>query len=317
MLWIAVCVLVHTSCQAADKVGWYSQDSCAYLAFKRPVTSSMPRHINYLLDVLQMIEVLIAMTNVVSQHAANQALLVPLSEPLTEALAAWLSTFPSITPEAANPPQSPLTSLPSCTGTSAQSDMTALKKNSSTGAEPNSTAPHTAAHDSSCNAQKLPTSALTSQLKMPKQPSLLTAKLRDSTPIKTKTLDPSASASPSASVSLPHAAASTQRGETSKKSHRQEEDGEVQLARRFVYHLLLHLPVEVLRDRQAFWMEHAVGLPELMQCCLGVAVMQDPTVSQHHHIVNIALVEFCTLNPVTHVKLCVDVTHVMLFCGDV
>lgn len=136
---------------------------------------------------MQMIEVLIAMTNVVSQHAANQALLVSLSDPLTKALAAWLSTFPSSTLEATHTPESPLTSVPSCASTSARTDIAALERNNSTGAEPNSTAPHTAAHDSSCNAQKLPTSALTSQLKAPKPQSLLTAKLKDSTPPRAKT----------------------------------------------------------------------------------------------------------------------------------
>lgn len=253
---------------------------------------------------MQMIELLIAMTNVVSQHAANQALLVSLAEPLTEALAAWLSTSPSTTLKATDAAEPPMTKVPSCASTSAQSDMAATK-NSSTGAKPQSTATHTAAHDLSCKAQKPVTSALTSQLKGPKQPSLLTAELKESTQPKAETRDPSVNASPSAS---PRDAASTQRGESSKNSQRQEEP-EVQLARRFVYHLLLHLPVDVLRDRQAFWMEHAVGLPELMQDCLGVAVMQEPTVSQQHHMVKhcdrVGLsVSYGTDKP------CVIVTHV-------
>lgn len=246
-----------------------SQDSCAYLAFK---SGELPRHIKQLLDALQMIEVLMAMTDVVGQHAANQAQLVSLAEPLTKALAAWLSTFPLVNLEATDAPAASLTEGPSCGSTSTQSDTAALT-NSSTWAEPKSTAHPTAAHDSSCNTQKT-TCALTSRLKAPKQISLLTAQLRNTAPSKAETLAPSAP---------PQGAASNQRGKSSKKRQRHE-DEEVQLARRFAYHLLLHLPVDVLKDRQAFWMEHAVGLPQLMHCCLGVAVMQEPTVSQHHTV---------------------------------
>ena len=236
----------------------------------------MPRHTNQLC-VLQMIEVLIAMTNVISQHAANQAVLVYLAESLTQALAAWLSTFPSMTtPDA---PEASLTNVPVYAGTAAQTDLAAVT-NSRTNEESTNTAPPTASYDSAVTAQNLATSALTARLKGPKQPSLLTAKLKGSMPIQADTLGASASANPSCP---PQATASTERAESSNNSTSQRhEDGEVQLARRFVYHLLLHLPVEVLRSRQDFWMEHAVGLPELMQSCIGVAIMQAPTVSYRY-----------------------------------
>lgn len=93
----------------------------------------------------------------------------------------------------------------------------------------------------------------------------------------------------------------------------------MQLGRRFVYHLLLHLPVDVLRERQAFWMEHAVGLPQLMHCCLGVAVMQEPTVSPHYIVKHcdrgMFAVPFDACQAVchyVHVKLPVTVTHVIV-----
>lgn len=239
----------------------------------------MPRHLKQLC-ALQMIGVLIALTNVVSQHAANQALLVSLAEPLLAALAAWLSTFPSTTTlETTDAPEASLTSVP-VNASTAQS-ASAARENSRTKEESTSTPPPTVHYESSITAQKVATSALTARLKGPKQPSLLTAKLKGrSRPTKADTLDPSAS------ISLcgpPQDTVSSQRVEFSKRSERRE-DSEVQLAKRFIYHLLLHLPVGVLKGRQAFWMEHAVGLPELMQSCLGVAVVQAPTVS-HYHLV--------------------------------
>ena len=216
-----------------------------------------------------MIEVLIAMTNVVSQHAANQALLASLAEPLTQALAAWLSTFPS-TLEATHNPEASLTHVPFPASTSAQSDPAAMKTSKT---EEKSIS--TGVNDSSKKAKKLAPSALTVRLKGPKQPSLLTAKLKDSKPIKADTLDQSPSANPTRPS---QGSISAQRGEPSKggKGH---DDGVVQLARRFIYHVLLHMPVEVLSSRQEFWMKHAVGLPELMQSCLGVAILQVPGVS--------------------------------------
>ena len=60
-----------------------------------------------------------------------------------------------------------------------------------------------------------------------------------------------------------------------------EDDTEAQLARRFAYHVLLHLPAAALKERQDVWMEHAVGLPPLMQSCLEVAAVQAPRVLLH------------------------------------
>ena len=233
---------------------------------------------------MQMIEVLIAMTSVVSHHAANQALLVSLAEPFTEALAAWLSTFSSETLGTTDAPEPCLSNVPSSVIASAmaQSPSTA-SKNMRTAEESRSAAAHAALHDSTLAASKPAPSALTAKLKGPKQPSLLTArlkgpkqpslltaKLKGSMPNNADTQDP------------PQGTVSAQRAESSKKSaSRRPEDGEVQLARKFIYHLLLHLPVEALRDRQDLWMEHALGLPDMMQSCLGVAVMQASTVSRH------------------------------------
>lgn len=224
-----------------------------------------------------MIKVLIAMTSVVSQHAANQAVLVSLADPLTQALAAWLSTFSSVT--TLDVPEASQTNVPVHGGTAAQADSAAMTDSRTKEVvESTSTALDTASYGSSFTAQKPATSALTVRLKGPKQPSLLTAKLKGSMPTQADTLGASASGNLSGP---PQDTASSQRAESSKRIEMRE-DGEVQLAWRFIYHLLLHLPVEVLRGRQDFWMKHAVGLPELMQSCIGVAVMQAPTVSHHH-----------------------------------
>lgn len=247
--------------------------------FKLAFTGTTPNHTKQLC-ALQMIEVLIAMTNVVSQHEANQAVLGSLARPLSEALAAWLSTFPS-TLQATDTPEASLTNVPGAS-TAAQTDSAAMRNNIIVEEECDGTAPHTAPHESSLMASKPATSALTARLKGQKPPSLLTSKLKGSMPTKGDTRDPSGSAHPSGPAQN---TASTQRAESGKEStSKRPEDGEVQLARRFVYHLLLHLPVEVLRGRQDFWMEHAVGLPELMQSCIGVAVMQEPIVSYHHSL---------------------------------
>ena len=254
-----------------------------------------------------MVEVLIAMTNVVSQHAANQALLVSLARPLTEALAAWLSTFP-LTLQTTDTPEASVTHVPLSASTAAQSDSAAMKQ-IRTAEESVGTALHTAPHEPSLMASKPASSALTARLKGQKQPSLLTAKLKGSMPSATKAAsqDPSGSANPSGPA---QDTASTQGAESGKKSTSQRpKDGEVQLAQRFIYHLLLHLPVEALQGRQDFWMEHAVGLPELVQTCIGVAVLRGPTVS-HCHILKlrVAVVQALTVSHYNIVK------HLIMFC---
>ena len=120
------------------------------------------------------------------------------------------------------------------------------------------------------------TSVLTSQLEGPKATALQTGMLKNTMPIEADTLDPCISQDPAEPPA--QGSSSAQEGGSSEWSMGVEEDVQVQLARRFIYHVLLHLPVEVLRARQAFWMDHAVGLPDLMQICLGLALLQAPQV---------------------------------------
>ena len=54
---------------------------------------------------------------------------------------------------------------------------------------------------------------------------------------------------------------------------------ENRLARQFVYHVLMLLPAETVRQRAAFWMAHVAGVPEMQHICVKVAVVQDPQVS--------------------------------------
>ncbi len=54
---------------------------------------------------------------------------------------------------------------------------------------------------------------------------------------------------------------------------------ENRLARQFVYHVLMLLPAETVRQRAAFWMAHVAGVPEIQHICVKVAVVQDPQVS--------------------------------------
>lgn len=261
-----------------------------------------------------MIEVLITMTNVITRHATNQALLATLAEPLTQALAAWLSSFPPLTDPSTS--EGSLPELPSGARASAQSDSTAIQ-NTKTKGQPDSITFETAISDSLLKTEMPAKSALTLRLKGRKEPSLLTAKLKNTMPVEAEHPDPSAIGRPTTSVltselegpkatALPtgslqsttpiegdtldpsasedpatppmQGSSSAQRGGAGEWSMGVEEDAQVQLARRFMYHVLLHLPVAVLRARQAFWMEHDVGLPELMQSCLGVAVLQAPEV---------------------------------------
>ena len=214
-----------------------------------------------------MIEVLGAITSLVGQHALNQALLFSLAEPLTQALAAWLPTFPCTLhtdiPEA---------SLPEAPARS-QSHLAAVK-NSRTDDKSHRPAINSAAKDSAEKAKQLATSVLTSRLKGSKEASLLTAQLKGGIPVPVNA-DTQQQSSRTNTCGLSQGSASRWRGERSKRC----EHGEVQLARRLVYHVLLHLPADVLKDRMAFWMEHAVGLPEPMQSCLGVAIAQASGVS--------------------------------------
>lgn len=262
-----------------------------------------------------MIAVLIALTNVVSQHATNQALLAALAEPLTQALAAWLPTFPK--PPQIATPEASLTDGHSCARTSAQPDSAAVQNTKARGPTEGMTF-ETVIVDPSKKTQKPAKSALTIRLKGPKKPSLLTAKLKgtmlfedavpeshasakpatsalasqlggpqattlltgnlkDNTPIEPDILN--LSASEDSTEPRRRGSASAQGGVSREWGVGLEEDMQGQLARRFTYHVLLHLPVEILKDRQAFWMEHAVGLPELMLNCLAVAAVQDPEVS--------------------------------------
>lgn len=122
-----------------------------------------------------MIEVLGAITSLVGQHALNQALLFSLAEPLTQALAAWLPTFPCTLHtdiSEASLPEAPARS---------QSHLAAVK-NSRTDDKSHRPAINSAAKDSAEKAKQLATSVLTSRLKGSKEPSLLTAQLKGGIP---------------------------------------------------------------------------------------------------------------------------------------
>ena len=108
-------------------------------------------------------EVLIAISNVVGQHPANQAILFSLAKPLTDALAYLLSTLPKKTS----------TTLTYMAGSSTQTDSAEDQQQTSTGL-----AAQTAA-DASAEGRETPrVSALTQQIRGRKIPSALTAQLK-------------------------------------------------------------------------------------------------------------------------------------------
>ncbi len=53
---------------------------------------------------------------------------------------------------------------------------------------------------------------------------------------------------------------------------------EVRLVRHFAFHVLMLLPVEVVKKRAGFWLQHVDGVPDLLHCCVSVATLQDPQV---------------------------------------
>ena len=255
-------------------------------------------------------EVLIAISNLVSQHTANRAILASLATPLTQALASFLCTLPC---NSSSPSSDMATAhLPSQTQSPAA-------KNDSIEKPSISPAAHAAADDSALSKQRVMMSALTKQLRSPSRPSVLTAQLKGHMPgtsshsdqQNTKPAEASAAAvahisqgstppqhpqsglkppansalrlepgqMPEAEPEISCGSSSPQRSESAESEGVHDDDLEVQLARRFTFHVLLHLPAASLKPRQATWMEHAVGLPELMQCCVEVAVEQAPRVS--------------------------------------
>ncbi len=53
---------------------------------------------------------------------------------------------------------------------------------------------------------------------------------------------------------------------------------EVRLVRHFAFHVLMLLPVKVVKKRAGFWLQHVDGVPDLLHCCVKVATLQDPQV---------------------------------------
>lgn len=265
---------------------------------------------------LQMMEVLIVISNVVSRHPDNKNLLACLAQPLTQALASILVSLPSN--PTVNPPEAAPCDVSSHTGTPAQTDSAALP-HTQIGWHCQTSVLEPAADDSSARRQMRSMSALTAHFNQINASSMLTAQLKgkQATPANTpqQSLHETHTASKAESPQHPEAdnsrtfdsakssdwterklVDSSQKPETpqppeltpdsnlTQKAVPIEGDGlpdplEVQLARRFTYHVLLHLPAASLEDRQGFWVKHAVGLPELMQCCVEVAVMQSHQVS--------------------------------------
>lgn len=256
------------------------------------------------------------MSNVVSQHPANQAILSSLANPLTQALASFLCTLPS----KLIPLSSEMASahLPSQCCTDTQTELL-VEINNSTGKPSKTPAAQKAADDSLPNKQRMTMSALTEQLRSSRAASSLTAQLKghatgnSSGPDQVNTRPGKASVATAAHMSqgstspqaphsgskqpansalrleIPHepeaetepsqGSSSIQRSKSAGSDGMHGDDLEVQLARRFTFHVLLHLPAASLKDKQALWMEHAVGLPELMQCCVDLTVEQAPRVS--------------------------------------
>ena len=277
-----------------------------------------------------MMEILIAMTNVISQHTTNQALLASLAEPLTSALASFLCALPVNSLSAAS--KASVTQDPVGVGTHACSSPAGLRQTQTQTQTPRQ--PHSRAAEQEAGAlmgsQPVPgMSALTMGLqchpfthhptnrrsllparahvkptlqktalathtarrqntrarshahsRVPQRPSTAAAfaamhPLQSSDSTAPFELDFANSVKPVESresvhgFELPQKPDSAFGGDTVPGAG-SVDDLEALLAKRFTFHVLLHLPADIVRERAGLWMQHAWGLPKLMRSCLGL-----------------------------------------------
>ena len=285
-----------------------------------------------------MVQVLIAITNIVGRHPLNQARLASLATPLLESLASLLQSLPLPGPISGDTsrgtvtvpdsdPSPPLSARPTMDAVINMDESQAegnipIEVHSqarnitakATGAVPQETG-NTAAAVSVCRFQLdpvRPASALTAQLtgavllpagalthNTTSAASAAAADVRstasaaDTAAAAAADADADADASttiapvradqagPRGSHDLPGQSTphTPRAASASSQQHESQHGTEIRLAKQFVYHVLMLLPAVFVRQRAGFWMENAAGLPDLLRCCIAVAVLQDPVVS--------------------------------------